>query len=76
MLQLKDYEIPAYVTHPLERSAGFEIIAVRADCLYKVSNEEEAIEDIVYSRQQVKNMPNSTFKETIYRIYDGILKKR
>lgn len=73
--QVKDYEIPAYVTHPLERSAGFEIIAVRAECLYKVGNEEEAIEDIVYSRQQVKNMPDSTYKETIYRIYDAILKK-
>ncbi|WP_107840022.1 helix-turn-helix domain-containing protein [Metasolibacillus meyeri] len=73
--QVKEYEIPPYVIHPLERAAGYEILAIRADCYYHLGNEEQAFEDIVYSKQHVKPMPNSTYKNLIYHIYDAIFKK-
>lgn len=73
--QIKEYAIPSYVIHPLELAAGYEILAIRAHCYYHLGNEEQAFEDIVYSRQQVKQMPNSTYKNLIYSIYDSIFKK-
>ncbi|MEC1178397.1 hypothetical protein P9B03_07885 [Metasolibacillus meyeri] len=73
--QVKEYEIPSYVIHPLEQAAGYEIMAIRADCYYRLGNEEQAFEDIVYSKQHVEPMPNSTYKNLIYHIYDAIFKK-
>ncbi|WP_107839139.1 hypothetical protein [Metasolibacillus meyeri] len=72
---VEKYDIPSYVVHPLERAAGYEILAICAHCYYHIGNEEQAFEDIVYSKQHVKHLPNSTYKSLVYSIYNAIFKK-
>lgn len=73
--QVEAYEIPSYVIHPLEQAACYEILAIRADCYYHLGNKEQAFEDIVHSKKQIKHMPNSTYKSLINHIYYSIFKK-
>lgn len=70
---LVNLKIPEYVKHPLDLSACYEIFAIRALCHLELENFEEALEDIVFSNQQLKAMPTTTYKEFVKQAYSKII---
>ena len=70
---LVNLKIPEYVKHPLDLSACYEIFAIRALCHLELGNFEEAIEDIVFSNQQLKAMPITNYKDFVKQAYSKII---
>lgn len=71
--ELTNYEIPAYITHPLDRAAGIEISASRAYCYEKTGNRELAVNEIISCYQQISAYPDSTYKASVTSIYRELL---
>ncbi|AWE07129.1 hypothetical protein DCE79_06785 [Lysinibacillus sp. 2017] len=70
---LKDYEVPSYINHPLDRAACIEALAIRAYCLDKLGNREKGVELIVQQYQLLNDYPDSTYKNSVTKIYRELL---
>lgn len=70
---LQNFEIPVYITHPLDQARLLEIQAVYYAALNSVGNRKEAVKGIIEVSQQLETLPPSTFKEAILTIYNEIL---
>lgn len=70
---LINLKIPEYVKHPLDLSACYEIFAIRALCHLELGNFEDALEDIVFSHQQMKAMPTTIYKNFVRQAYLKII---
>lgn len=70
---LEQYNMPNYITHPLDVAGCLEILAIRAYCYNEIGKREQAIEQIIDIHQQLKNFPSSTFKRSVEDIYKKLL---
>ena len=70
---LEQQSIPDHINHPLNVAGCLEIFAIRAYCYNKIGEREKAIEEIITIYQQMKDFPESTFKQSITNIYKELL---
>lgn len=72
--ELKPFDIPPYLIHPLDRAAGLEILAIRAYCYEMLGDRASAVEEISQCHQQMKKFPPSTYKQHVDEIYKDIMR--
>ena len=70
---LQNFEIPVYMTHPLDQARLLEIKAVYYAALNQAGNRKEAVKGIIEVSQRFETLPPSSFKEAVQHIYNEIL---
>ena len=70
---MQDYQLPPYITHPLDVANFYSIQALLASSYNEIGERKKAVELMIDVKQKMNDLPHSTFKQLVEAHYEQLL---
>ena len=70
---MQDYQLPPYITHPLDIANFYSIQAMLASSYNERGERKKAVELMIDVKQKMNDLPHSTFKQLVEELYEQLL---